>query len=340
MLTLLMIFTLVRVIDSIVLLTDVASNLIVRSFLFELPWQFGFAAFAVYLIGIATTLAQSHQAISTGWLPSSRQVDILAVFLIFAPFVTNNICSITAGVYAQQGRYYIADVITRMLYAFWSVYCMTLTAAVLYSGLRLVKIMGFHIRKFATSSQSSTRMDAIRNGRSKIVIIMLAIVFCLASFALMLLMYGIFRNEIMTHVPASILIGTIWNFLGPIAITFVEVAVATNPRLPSLGFKSYGTKGSLTDNKSFPQGSTRGWNSGISSSTFDQQNIQSMYSSNIDQPQQIPEQSEPEHAKAPPGLALNIIQYHKDNFVRTEEYMIGDIPRRANSEKSYTGLIQ
>jgi hypothetical protein len=107
-----------------------------------------------------------------------------------------------------------------------------------------------------------------------------------------------------------------------------------------LGFKSYGTKGSLTDNKSFPQGSTRGWNSGISSSTFDQQNIQSMYSSNIDQPQQIPEQSEPEHAKAPPGLALNIIQYHKDNFVRTEEYMIGDIPRRANSEKSYTGLIQ
>jgi flagellar biosynthesis protein FliP len=94
MLTLLMIFTLVRIIDSIVLLTDVASN------------------------RIATTLAQSHQAISTGWLPSSRQVDILAVFLIFAPFVTNNICSITAGVYAQQGRYYIADVITRMLYAF------------------------------------------------------------------------------------------------------------------------------------------------------------------------------------------------------------------------------
>lgn len=84
---------------------------------------------------------------------------------------------------------------------------------------------------------------------------MLAITGCLASFALMLLMYGIFRNPIMTHLPASILIGTVWNFrewrqllccifviaraflmfamrlffkiVGPSAITFVEIAIAT-----------------------------------------------------------------------------------------------------------------
>lgn len=118
MLTLLMMFNLLRIIDAIILLQDISPNIIVRSFLFEVAWQFGFAAFAVYLIGIATTLAQSHQAISTGWLPSSRQVDFLAVFLIIAPFVTNNICSILAGVYAQQGNYYVADIMTRMLYAF------------------------------------------------------------------------------------------------------------------------------------------------------------------------------------------------------------------------------
>lgn len=118
MLALLMIFNVLRMVDSIILLTDAAPNVIFRSFLFEIAWQFGFAAFAVYLIGIATTLAQSHQAISTGWLPSSRQVDILSIFLVFSPFVTNNICSIGAGAYAQQGNYYVADILTRLLYAF------------------------------------------------------------------------------------------------------------------------------------------------------------------------------------------------------------------------------
>lgn len=41
---------------------------------------------------------------------------------------------------------------------------------------------------------------------------MLAIAACVMCFALLLLMYGIFRNSIMTHLGASILIGTIWNF--------------------------------------------------------------------------------------------------------------------------------
>lgn len=118
MLALLMMFNVLRMLDSIILLTDAATNIIFRSFLFEIAWQFGFAAFAVYLIGIATTVAQSHQAISTGWLPSSRQVDILAVFLVFSPFISNNICSIGAGVYAHQGNYYAADILTRLLYAF------------------------------------------------------------------------------------------------------------------------------------------------------------------------------------------------------------------------------
>lgn len=119
MLAFLMMFTILRIIDSLVLLTDAGSdNIIFRSFLYEIPWQFGFAGFSVYLIGIATTLAQSHQAISTGWLPSARQVDILAIFLVCSPFVTNNICSIGAGIAAQNHHYYAADIFTRTLYAF------------------------------------------------------------------------------------------------------------------------------------------------------------------------------------------------------------------------------
>lgn len=53
---------------------------------------------------------------------------------------------------------------------------------------------------------------------------MVAIVFCLASFALMLLMYGIFRTEIMNHVPASILIGTVWNFRKSLPNSLTNIA--------------------------------------------------------------------------------------------------------------------
>ncbi|KAH8554519.1 hypothetical protein BGW37DRAFT_480043 [Umbelopsis sp. PMI_123] len=341
MLALLMMFTILRIVDSVVLLTDAGNNnIIFRSFLYEIPWQFGFAAFSVYLIGIATTLAQSHQAISTGWLPSARQVDILAIFLIFAPFITNNICSIAAGIYAQNDNLYVADILTRLLYAFWSMYCFVLTISVLYSGTRLVNVMGRHIRKFSNSTNgTNARILAIRNGRSKIVIIMLAIVGCLACFALMLLMYGIFRNDIMTHLPASIAIGTIWNFLGPSAITFVEIAIATNPRLPTFGLKNSSHNQSNGTIKTPTPAFGSDWGSGMSSSTYDQQNISGIYTAG-EHPMQPPDSYQAKRYQSPTtNVALNIIQYHKDNFIRSEERMIGNIPRRADSRSSHSELI-
>lgn len=342
MLAFLMMFTLLRIVDSLVLLTDAGGdNIIFRSFMYEIPWQFGFAGFSVYLIGIATTLAQSHQAISTGWLPSARQVDILAVFLVCSPFVTNNICSIGAGVAAQNHDFYAADIFTRTLYAFWSLYCFTLTVAVLYSGTRLVNIMSRHIRKFSTSNNSgNTRLAAIKNGRSKIVIIMLAIAACVISFALLLLMYGIFRNSIMTHLAASIVIGTIWNFLGPSAITFVEIAIATNPRLPTFGLKNSSYNRSRGDNKSPPgQPYASDWGSGISTNTYDQQTFNGAYTPSEHPSQKSDDYNIKRYPSPTSGVALNIIQYHKDNFVRSEEHMIGNIPRRADSQSSHIELI-
>ncbi|GAB5586018.1 hypothetical protein Unana1_00918 [Umbelopsis nana] len=201
--------------------------------------------------------------------------------------------------------------------------------------------MGRHLRKFSASQNSgSARMVAIRNGRTKIVIIMLAITACLASFALMLLMYGIFRNAIMTHLPASILIGAVWNFLGPSAITFVEVAIATNPRLPTFGLKNSSANKSVSDSGARPgPGNGSDWGSGISSNTYDQQNMHGIYSTTTGELQMPKIKTYNQQPPTRTDIALNVIQYHKDNFVRNEEHMIGNIPRRADSQSSHIELI-
>jgi hypothetical protein len=57
MLLFIVIYNLLRLLSSTILIADVVPDMISRSFIFEFPWQFGYGSFALYLIGIAQTLA-------------------------------------------------------------------------------------------------------------------------------------------------------------------------------------------------------------------------------------------------------------------------------------------
>lgn len=48
---------------------------------------------------------------------------------------------------------------------------------------------------------------------------------CLLMFALLLLMYGALRDQIMVNAPGSIFLGVVWNFLGPLTTLCVEIAI-------------------------------------------------------------------------------------------------------------------
>lgn len=52
----LMVVFVVRLIHSIILVADVLSNVAFRSFAFEFPWAFGYAALSCYVFGIAHTM--------------------------------------------------------------------------------------------------------------------------------------------------------------------------------------------------------------------------------------------------------------------------------------------
>ncbi|ORZ16259.1 hypothetical protein BCR42DRAFT_374720 [Absidia repens] len=239
------IFNILRLLGSIVLVTDVVpDNIIFRSWLFEQSWQFGYGGFALYLVGIAQTLADSHQQISIGWLPSPRLVDIIGCWFFLWPFVINNIFSILAGVYADRDVY-IAEICTRLLYVMWFLHNTTLTTAVSFAGYRLIKILNTHLQKFKTSGD---RYASVKIGIYRIKMIIVICAVCLLGFASFLFLYGCLRDPIMVNVPGSIFLGVIWTFLGVLTTFFVELVILINPKMeanPAFQMKS-STGGEVT----------------------------------------------------------------------------------------------
>lgn len=111
-----------------------------------------------------TPYQQSHKALSTGWLPSARTVDIVGSTFFLAPFILNNICVLVAGAYARSNLY-VAEVLTRILYVLWFLHCFSLAMAVLFSGIRLVRILNRHLAKVQSSGP---RYTSIKTGIFKV----------------------------------------------------------------------------------------------------------------------------------------------------------------------------
>ncbi|KAI9032643.1 hypothetical protein CLU79DRAFT_727243 [Phycomyces nitens] len=230
MLLLLMIFNILRLISSIVLVVDIApTNLIFRSWLFEIPWQFGYGGFALYLIGISQALADSHKSLASAWIPSTRLVDIAGTWFFVWPFVINNICSTLGGGMAYTNPR-AAEIFTRLLYLFWFTHNSSLTLAVVYTGNRLVNILENHSQTF---NASGARYVSIKAGIFKIKAIIGIIGGCLMTFATFLLLYGALRPLIIKSFAGNVALGIIWIYLGPLATVCVELAIIINPTIPA-----------------------------------------------------------------------------------------------------------
>lgn len=107
---------------------------------------------------------QSHKAISTGWLPSPHVVDIIGGAIFITPFILNSAIAITEG--ELSSRYpYVAQALVRTHYSVWTFHCITLTTALLFSGIRLVNILNVHLTKM---QPGGARYLAIKTGILKV----------------------------------------------------------------------------------------------------------------------------------------------------------------------------
>ncbi|KAI9307365.1 hypothetical protein BJ944DRAFT_197765 [Cunninghamella echinulata] len=240
MLFFLTIFNILRLITSVLLITNTArNNWIARSFTYEIAWQFGYGSFALYLIGIAQTLADSHKAISSGWLPSPKTVDFIGGTFFFAPFLLNNVCSLATGILAKS-NIPVAIIFIRILYILWFIHCGSLGTAVLLAGWRLIRILNQHLAKFHHSGSGERRATSIQNGIFKIKAVVIIIAICLYLFATFLLLYGALRDQIMTSTVGSLILSGIWNWLGALTTLAAQAAILFNP--PTNGVSFFGFK--------------------------------------------------------------------------------------------------
>ncbi|KAI9345428.1 hypothetical protein BD770DRAFT_397051 [Pilaira anomala] len=238
------IFNFFRALDTILLVSDALPNSIVRSILYELPWQFGLCAFACYLFGIAHTVSHSSKIIRNNWFRSSIRIDILCTTLITLPFITNNICSIAASIYADRSQFYQAKLFTDLLYHFWSFYCFILASFILFAGLRLLKILQHHLEN--QHDQDNHASHKIKHGAFKVKVVMVVSVTSLLVFMLIKCFYGIFRKEILLNHVASLFVAIFWTFDGTVASTVVFLTLVINPKALSQLNISSNSNGSET----------------------------------------------------------------------------------------------
>jgi hypothetical protein len=95
--------------------------------------------------------------IRNNWFKSTRLIDIMCVVLITLPFISNNICSVFAAVYAVRGDFEKAAMFTQALYYMWTIYCFLLGTLIFFAGLRLLKVLSLHL-----SNQEQSGINVVK----------------------------------------------------------------------------------------------------------------------------------------------------------------------------------
>ncbi|KAI8343329.1 hypothetical protein BC941DRAFT_91553 [Chlamydoabsidia padenii] len=192
----------------------------------------------VYLFGIIHALRESDRVIFDQWISSPRIADIICTSIIVAPYITNEPCSLAAGISAYFGKTKQANDFAQALYLVWSTHCVALSSMTLFAGWRLIRILNTHIQR-KEESKANIDTSKIKLGVSKVKIIAYTSTICMILYLGVAILYGTFRVQIITHIPYSIFLCIAWNGLGILASMLVSFAVMLNPRMKlSLLFSS------------------------------------------------------------------------------------------------------
>lgn len=156
------------------------------------------------------------------WIRIPKLVDGICVLVITTPFISNNICSIAAGVFALRGNNELAAKFTSALYYLWTFYTGFLALLILYAGIRLLRLLSHHLLQ-----RKDGRVDIakIKLGALKVKIIILTGFGCLALFAVVLGLYGALRDPIQENTAYNLTIAILWTYDGVIATAFIEFSV-------------------------------------------------------------------------------------------------------------------
>ncbi|CAO3647616.1 unnamed protein product [Cunninghamella blakesleeana] len=142
------------------------------------------------------------------------------------PFLTNNVVSITAGVYEQHKNTEMAICYTRVLYYLWTTYCGVLAIALIICGTRLIGLLQQNLR---LQQGDPANLSKIKAGVLKVKLVTFVGTICLSLFVVLVLVYAIFRAEIMNYIGVYYFMVISWTFDGTITSIIVVLTLIINP---------------------------------------------------------------------------------------------------------------
>ncbi|CAO3633873.1 unnamed protein product [Cunninghamella echinulata] len=234
-----------RVVNASILILDIGRNAILRTLLFEIPWQIGLTALSCYFFGVCHTLANSSKNLYASWVGSQSTVDVVGFIVIAFPIVTVNPISIAAGYYAQIGDIDKAKKWTETIYYLLGSFDFILGSLILISGLRLIRLLKSHV---LTQGNLRENIVKIKLGAAKVKIIILIGGLCLWGYCIVKMLYASTRYKIMLDTTYTMVISSIVLFNGPLASCVIEFAIILNVKLLN-GFNNLSI-GSMDDDYS------------------------------------------------------------------------------------------
>lgn len=208
------IFNMLRGINAFILLKNILpSNIIFRSFIFEFPWQIGYCSCVLYFIGILQTLLNiqkslnneiNNKIVKKTWNISEKMISKIGIIFILMPFITNNLTSILAGIFVENDN--INSILfTSILYILWSFYCSFLAFLITLIGIKLLNTI-------KNSTKNFNNNENLRKNTIKLQLIIITISVIQIIFSIFLLIYGIFREQIIKSIIGTHIFIILFNF--------------------------------------------------------------------------------------------------------------------------------
>lgn len=156
------------------------------------------------------------------WGKYQTWIDILCSAAIILPLFTATPWGVAAGVYAYRGNIELASRYTMIQHYMWTFYTVFIGALLLFSGVRLVLLFDKYIANQDQLRKSDLKYQV---GVIKVKTIVVVGTSCMWIMALLLCLYGSFRDAIMSTMISNMVVAAIWSFAGPITCFFIAISL-------------------------------------------------------------------------------------------------------------------
>ncbi|KNC96870.1 uncharacterized protein SPPG_07702 [Spizellomyces punctatus DAOM BR117] len=233
-------------------------------FMHEWPWETLYFACVSFTIGIIHATPKTYMngkgtldelsTLTKVRLPSQRTLNFLFYFFNALPPLTLPWFSIIDGYGRDTENYVLANAFNTAHYVCWSAYCWSLAAVVLYFGLKMVMILKANAVTGVKSSENGvSQTTLLKRAMIILIVTLLGITVILISFAIVLIVYAIWRRLVQGIFPLSVIVGFIWIFVTPFMIAPIYVAVGLGiihrKPAPASSSNKSGSKGSQSQSE-------------------------------------------------------------------------------------------